>query len=65
MMIQLLILGRGPAKSLLKNVKSAVRTAEPGADRVSSVADHRLSPGAKSLLNYAFLNEFIGCSTAV
>lgn len=65
MMIRLLILGRGPAKSPLKNVKSAVGPVEPGTDRVSSVADHKLSPGAKLLLNYAFLNEFIGCNTAV
>lgn len=47
-----LILGSGPAKSNLQTIEALGE--ERGARSRQSVTDHEISPGARSLLNYAF-----------
>jgi hypothetical protein len=51
-------LGNGPAKSNLENYEALRDKEEPGADK--RIADHKISSGAKLLLNYAFVDDFIG-----
>lgn len=51
-------MGNGPAKSNLDNYEALRDKEESGADRVLQII--KISSGAKLLLNYAFLNDFIG-----
>lgn len=63
MITLLLILGSGSAKSNLEN-DEALREKEKPRGR-QSVEDHKIPSSAKALLNYTFLNDFMGWNTSV